>query len=64
MSFLITYYSAFDRNLLRTLKGTDYTLQPITETLIAPSNWTPTEVSEAFLRHHPGIQLVACLKQP
>lgn len=64
MSFLITYFSAFDRNILLTLAGTEYTLQPVTETLIAPSTWSATEVSEAFLRHHPGIQLVACLKQP
>ena len=64
MCFLITYFSAFDRNILLTLAGTEYTLQPVTETLIAPSSWTPTEVSEAFLRHHPGIQLVACLRQP
>lgn len=64
MSFLITYFSAFDRNILRTLAGTDYTLQPVTETLIAPSTWSASDVSEAFLRQHPGIQLIACLKQP
>ena len=64
MSFLVTFYSAFDLNLVRTLKGTDYSLQPVTETLIAPSTWNEQQVSEAFLRNHPGTQLIACLKQP
>lgn len=64
MSFLITYFSAFDRGLIRELGSTKHSLQPVTETLIAPSAWSAQQVSDAFLRQHPGIELIACTPQP
>lgn len=60
MTFLITYFSALDCAIRR--KG--YEMTPITELLCAPSAWSATEVSEAFKRHHHGIELVSCIKQP
>jgi hypothetical protein len=60
MTFLVTYFSALDCAIRR--KGYDMT--PIAETLCADSSWSAEQVSEAFLRHHPGIELVACTAQP
>ena len=55
MTFLITYYSALDCAIRR--QG--YEMTPITELICAPSTWSATEVSEAFKRHHHGIELVS-----
>lgn len=60
MTYLVTYYSALDCAIRR--KG--YELTPVTDALIAPSAWNASQVAEAFLRHHPGSELVACTRQP
>lgn len=60
MTYSITYFSALDCAIRR--KG--YELTPITESLIAPSTWNASQVAEAFLRHHPGTEVLACTPQP
>jgi hypothetical protein len=57
MTFLLTYVPALERCATSEIT-------PISEMLCADASWSPEQVSAAFLRHHPGIELIACTQQP
>lgn len=60
MTFLLTYFSALDCAIRR--KGAE--MEPLSTLLCADSTFTPDQVAQAFLRHHPGSEVLACIQQP